>query len=85
MSKEAPDDPSEWGVEEVCAWASGLHLESASAQSVSEALARNDVDGAVLVALDNATLRDDIGVSSFGLRRKVRSLLHLARVAVCRV
>ena len=53
-------------VDDVCQWL--VRIECGSAV---EAFRRHDIDGRVLAALDEAQLKSEVGIESFGLRTKV--------------
>jgi SAM domain (Sterile alpha motif) len=73
------EDPRDWSVDEVEAWAQRTFL---FGSSLSEHLRDHDVDGSVLLShVTDETLKNDIGIRSLGQRVKVvQSIAELLRV-----
>ena len=65
-------DAREWGVAEVCAWALANKLDPALFRN-------NDIDGAVLLELDDDMLRDDLELSSKLKRTKITARVALLK------
>lgn len=45
-------------------------------QTLETTLRDNDIDGEALLALDDANVKDDLGISSFGQRREIRKIVQ---------
>eukprot|EP00039_Didymoeca_costata_P017439 m.322975 g.322975 ORF g.322975 m.322975 type:complete len:485 (+) comp16538_c1_seq1:230-1684(+) len=72
QSDKESSDASQWGVEEVCNWA--------KSNKFDEAIFRdNEVDGLVLLELDEEMLRDDLGLTSKLKRTKVLTRIGLLK------
>lgn len=63
---EAGVAPRSMTVSEVCQWL--VQIECGSA---ADAFRRHDIDGRVLATLDDAQLKSEVGIESFGLRTKI--------------
>ncbi|KAK5083155.1 hypothetical protein LTR05_007038 [Lithohypha guttulata] len=87
---EQPDlpDPSTWSVDQVvdqiCCSTSAtrtkLQIKPILNQDVLEPILRaNDIDGDNLLSLEDAHVKDDLGISSFGQRRELRRIVQYLR------
>ncbi|KAK5941758.1 hypothetical protein PMZ80_005709 [Knufia obscura] len=81
-------DPSLWSVDHVVAQACARNSELYSTlqvkpilnlQTLENAFRDNDIDGESLLALEDANVKEDLGISSFGQRREVRKIIQHLR------
>lgn len=66
-----------WSKEDVRAWVAG-HSEE-MVRSLATQLYDNDVDGELLLQLDQQSLKEELGVTSLGKRKKLLAAIALAR------
>ena len=68
---------AQWSKEDVHAWV--LEQGDPIVAELAEQLYANDVDGSILLQLDDHMLRDDLGVASLGKRKKLIAAIAQAR------
>lgn len=82
------EDPFQWSPDQVrsqiCAPVSDLRASLQikpilNLQSLEKALQDNDIDGENLLILEDANVKEDLGISSFGQRREIRKIIHHLR------
>ncbi|KIX98199.1 uncharacterized protein Z520_06279 [Fonsecaea multimorphosa CBS 102226] len=86
---DADDDPRDWSIDQVvyelCQCSTPRWLSKHKPQLIpdrhglEDALRRNHVDGDNLLALDMATLKEDLGIPSFGQRRAIMKAVESFR------
>ncbi|KIW75914.1 hypothetical protein Z517_10659 [Fonsecaea pedrosoi CBS 271.37] len=86
---DADEDPRDWSIDQVvyelCQSPIPRWLSKQKPQSIpdrhglEDALRRNHVDGDNLLALDMPTLKEDLGISSFGQRRAIMKAIEFFR------
>lgn len=67
--------PDQWEVENVCAWLKTLDLPASRVDATLNAFKDNDIDGELLLKLENADLIE-AGISSMGVRRKIVAVIE---------
>jgi len=66
LTRAAAVPAAAWSVAQVQRWAGEIGLPEDSAQSFAAAIAENEVDGAALLALTRAEVKEDLGVKKLG-------------------
>ncbi|KAJ3028938.1 UNVERIFIED_CONTAM: hypothetical protein HDU68_000549 [Siphonaria sp. JEL0065] len=72
-------DPSKWSIDRVQVWLRTLKLESQMLEKVQAAFEANDIDGDSLLSLDLDLLKSELGIDSFGLRKKLVAAINELR------
>eukprot|EP01045_Picozoa_sp_COSAG04_P004018 COSAG04_NODE_170_length_21634_cov_12.250337_19_plen_481_part_00 len=81
LTRAAKVPAGAWGVAQVQRWAAELGLPEDSAQAFASAIAENDVDGAALLALTRAEVKEDLGVKKLGPLKHVMAAIEELKTA----
>jgi len=90
MESASDDDPQTWSIDQVVhelchnpqpRWSTSAAVQLIpDRESLADTFRQNHVDGDTLLALDMGTLKDDLGISSFGQKRAIMKAIEFLRL-----